>query len=134
MAEAIARRHILGGSLAGRDLFAATAGVSAMDGMPISRESIEALSRLGIEHTGVSKQLTPQMIQAADLVLGMTAAHVDAARQLVDGDPDAMARIMVLDPDGDIEDPIGQEQAVYDAVAERLGELIPQRLLQELSI
>ena len=38
------------------------------------------------------------------------------------------ARIEPLDPDGDLPDPIGQGQDVYDALAARLMELIPDRL------
>jgi protein-tyrosine phosphatase len=72
-----------------------------------------------------------EMIQNADVVFGMTSGHVQTARSLA-GDPDD-ARIVRLDPDGDIADPIGMEQAAYDALAGQFMELIPRRLKEELT-
>jgi hypothetical protein len=34
----------------------------------------------------------------------------------------------LLDPLGDIADPIGQSQSVYDALADQLGKIIAQKL------
>ena len=89
------------------------------------------METLGIEHDGASKPLTGPMVHNADLVLCMTSGHVQAAKALAG--PDACAKIMRLDPDADIEDPIGQGQEAYDALAVRLMEIIPRRLkeLQE---
>ena len=71
------------------------------------------------------------MIRNADAVLGMTASHVLAARQLVRGEP-AEAKIQPIDPAGDVDDPIGMDQPVYDAVADRLSRVIPTRLREVL--
>ena len=70
--------------------------------------------------------MTPEMIQKADLVLGMTASHVQAARMMVGEDSNTL--IERVDPDRDIEDPIGMGQDAYDRVAERLDEVLPERL------
>lgn len=128
MAEGIARHLVDSGTVPGLDseVFVASAGVFAADGVPISPESAEALERRGIGADGASKRLTPEMIRQADLVLGMTAAHVEAARHLAG--PDCDTPIERVDPDGDIDDPIGRGQAVYDQVANRLDEVIPGRL------
>jgi len=134
MAEAIARHALqadpglAGGTEADRDVFVASAGVGALDGMPTTHETIEALRRRGIEHDGRSKRLTDAMIRKADLVVCMTASHQAAARRLVDDAPEHLARIVPLDPAGDIEDPIGMGQREYDALADRLATLIPDRL------
>jgi hypothetical protein len=53
---------------------------------------------------------------------------VSRARDLVAGDPAALARIHVLDPDGDVDDPIGLGQRAYDDLAKYLVELIPRRV------
>lgn len=133
MAEGIARHLVRSGAVEGvdPDLFVASAGVFAADGIPISPESADALARRGIEAEGASKRLTPEMIRQADLVLGMTAAHVEAARHLAG--PGADTPIALVDPAGDIEDPIGLGQAAYDRVAARLDDVIPGRLRELLA-
>ena len=68
--------------------------------------------------------MTPAMIANADLVLGMTEAHVQA-RQMR---PPGTTPVERVDPDGDIEDPIGQGQDIYDRVADRLDRVLPIRL------
>ena len=62
----------------------------------------------------------------ADLVLCMTSGHVQTARALAW--PDEGDKVMRLDPDADIKDPIGMDQAAYDALAGRLMQIIPRRL------
>ena len=95
---------------------------------PTASESITALESMGIEYDGRSTRLTPEMVRGADLILCMTAQHRDAARRLVSDDPELAEKIQVLDLDGDIPDPIGQGQDRYDAVAERMKQVIPERI------
>lgn len=141
MAEAIARDAIerslasragasRGGASGDADLFVASAGVSAADGAPITPEALQTLRALGIEHLGSSKRLTAEMVRRADAVFSMTEAHAEAARALVAGDHDAEAKILRLDPSGDIEDPIGLGPEAYDAVAQRLRAIVPARLAE----
>ena len=66
----------------------------------------------------------------ADLVLAMTAGHVQAAITLAGGEH--RDKIVRLDPDADIEDPIGLDGSAYDALADRLAEIIPPRLKELL--
>ena len=47
--------------------------------------------------------------------------------------PGSNTPIERLDPDGDIADPIGQSQEVYDRVASRIEALIPGRLQEFLA-
>lgn len=136
MAEAIAR-HALDSGLLGEqagDVFVASAGITASDGTPVMAETLEALANLGITtHEGRSKRLTAQMIRKADLVFCMTASHLAAARELVAASPEDQKKLVLLDPENDIEDPIGMGQRAYDEVARRFQELIPQRLKEMLS-
>lgn len=133
MAEAIARHWIDSGLLGERrDVFIASAGISAANGLRPTAETVAALAARGIEHDGVSKPLTAQMIRKADVVFCMTSGHVAAAKGLLgdDGDDDKIKR---LDPDVDIEDPLGSDQNAYDSLAERFMHLIPRRLKGVLS-
>jgi len=133
MAEAIARHHLAQGLLGeGEDVFVASAGISAGAGMKASPETIATLTALGIEHDGLSKPLLPEMIRKADLVLAMTDAHVRAAQELVGSSSEDARKIHRLDPAGDVDDPIGQGQEAYDAVAQQFMTLIPKRLKQLL--
>ncbi len=128
MAEAIARYSIDQGLLGEpSDLFVASAGASAPDGLRPTAETLAALAARGIDHDGVSKTLTAEMIRNADVVFCMTKGHVAAAQSLV-GDQEVARKIMCLDPEGDIEDPLGLDQHAYDSLADRFMTLIPLRL------
>lgn len=115
------------------DAFFASAGVNAFDGMGTSPETVDVLERLGAPPPEHSKRLTVEMVRKADLVLGMTAAHVESARSLVAHEPALRAKIHTLDPDGDIGDPIGLGQVAYDELGAYLVELIPERLTEMLT-
>lgn len=129
MAEAIAQHWLRnGGEAEVGGWLAASAGIAASDGAPPSLETVRALENAGIACDGRSKPLTPEMVAGADLVLGMTRNHVEAVRSLVAGTDGASVPILPVDPDRDVDDPIGMGQGVYDAVAERLMDLIPRRL------
>jgi len=134
MAEGIARALQESGAFgdAGKSLFFASAGTSAFDGDPVSEETELALSRRSARAEGAAKRLTADMVRRADLVLGMTESHVAAARRLVGG-LDPVGKIRRIDPERDIADPIGRGQAAYEAVADRLGDLIPKRVGEMLS-
>jgi protein-tyrosine-phosphatase len=133
MAEAIARQSLEQGLLGvDPDFFVASAGVYASGGDPPTRETLVALSELGIEHDGGSTPLSMEMIQKAELIFCMTESHRLVAIELVSDSPQNQVKIQLLDPDGDIEDPIGMGQPAYDALAVRLTELIPRRLKEVL--
>lgn len=125
MAEGIARRWAITAKV---DLLAGSAGVAAIDGLPTSPETVAVLDRLGIEFQGRSKPLTAKMITSAHTIYCMTASHRAAACALVPDDDAALEKIQLLNPDGDIADPIGAPQAVYDELADRLQKIIPERL------
>ncbi len=122
MAEGIAKHFIEQSGLI--DWKVSSAGVFGMDGMDISIESIKALQNCGIEFNSASRTLTAKMIKDATHVYCMTNSHKQSVLHLV---PDATG-VELLDCDGSIADPIGQNQEVYDAVAERMFELIKDRI------
>lgn len=134
MAEAIARHHIAKGLLGGNEqVFVASAGVQAPDGTPTTPETIRSLSQLGIEYEGHSKRLSEQMIRKADLILCMSAAQQAGARAMVSDSPADQEKILLLDPQSDIEDPIGMGQEAYDSLSRQLMNLVPKRLNEAFS-
>ena len=130
MAEGIAQMLADGGKLPSGlgALFFASAGVSAFDGASTSAEAVEVLERMSAPVPEHAKRLTAEMVRKADLVLGMTSLHVARARALVGNDPSAASRVQLLDPSGDVADPIGLGQRAYDELGAYFAELIPQRI------
>jgi L-threonylcarbamoyladenylate synthase len=134
LAEAIARQQIDRGLLGpDADVFVASAGVGAMDGQEPTPEALATLRDMGIEHVGRSKPLNAQMIRNANVVFCMTASQQEAARTMVSGEPEQMDKIQLLNPAGDVDDPIGLGQAAYDSLAAKFNVLIPGRLVETLS-
>ena len=132
MAEGVARHLQQSGRLSA-DLFFASAGTTAFDGEPMSESTAAVLERLGVATNGTSKRLTAAMVRKADHVLCMTRNHVSAAQSLVNGDGHLGAKIQLLDPKGDIDDPIGHGSDSYNAISIQLLKLIPERLEEMLT-
>jgi protein-tyrosine-phosphatase len=105
MAEAIAQAERL------RPFRAMSAGTSAREGEPMTVEANEALARLTIKpQKHVARVLTPSLIEQADVIYCMTAKHRDAVLQIA---PHASVKTFMLDPHGDIDDPIGKPIESY---------------------
>lgn len=133
MAEAIARHALEQPELAGLgEVFVASAGVAAANGSPVAMETVDALQALGIDYDGASTPLNAAMVEKAHAVFCMTRSHARAVREMVGVNSDAADNVHLLDPEGDIEDPIGLGQSAYNDLAKRLALLIPSRLKEVL--
>ncbi|MBC23611.1 MAG: hypothetical protein CMJ32_06800 [Phycisphaerae bacterium] len=130
MAEAIAQDLISRGGVPGlaSSSLAASAGIFAMEGQPMNPKAVSALRDMGIEHLTHSKQLTPRMVQEADLVLCMTGEHVASVLEIAGLDQEQARKVLPLDPGGDVPDPIGGSQQEYDRIAAGFTSLITERL------
>lgn len=128
LAEGIARGLVAKGiEGVNTDLLVVSAGIFASSGAPTSPETVTALEARGYRCDGASTPLSEEMIDGADVVFGMTASHVDAAKHLA---PSTSTPIERLDPQGDIDDPIGMDEATYERLAMYLEEVIPPRLVE----
>jgi len=125
MAEAIARAHLERAGL-GHRVLVASAGVTASHGAPATPEATRAAEAVGASlTTHRSQPLTPELLDRADVVYTMTESHQRAAMAMAESTQNP--KIHTLDPEGDIEDPIGGPQSLYDAVARRLVAAIERR-------
>src|SRR6202453_83841 len=115
MAEGIFR-HIMKGR---RDIQVMSAGIGAMDGQAPSPYAVQAVRELGIDISRQrSRQLTPELVQEADFIFGMTHSHVDTIFLLY---PQAAEKTFLLREfddtldifEKDISDPIGGSYDVY---------------------
>ncbi len=110
MAEALLRREL------GRDddVTVESAGLGALVGHPASAHSIELMAGLGEDiRAHRARQIHPDMVREADLVLVMEAGH---KRAIDDADPTARGKVYRLGEwqDRDIADPYRRPLAAYE--------------------
>jgi len=103
-----------------------SAGAFAMPGARATPQAVEAVKSMGADLTRHrSRPLTVELIHQADYIFTMSRSHASAVTALV---PSASEKTMTLDPDGDIEDPIGGDLALYQQLAAYMQQIIDQRL------
>jgi protein-tyrosine phosphatase len=72
-----------------------------------------------------ARNLTPELAEQAEMIFCMTGAHRGAVVEML---PQAAGKTYCLDPDGDIEDPIGNGLEAYLKCAGRIQRLVRWRL------
>ncbi len=113
-------------SLRQHHLAVESAGLHATEGMPATAEARTAALELGADlgrHR--SRAVSEDLLRRADVIYTMTQAHRD---ELLERYPAAADKTFTLDPDSDIEDPIGSAVGRYRQLAKRLEALVAQRL------
>ena len=110
MAEALLQH-----ALRGHDEFTVeSAGLGALVGHPASEHSVALMDELGLDISAHrARQIHPDMVSAADLVLVMEAGH---KRAIDDADPTARGKVHRLGEwqDRDIDDPYRRERDAYE--------------------
>jgi protein-tyrosine-phosphatase len=110
---------------------AISAGVSAKVGEAMTVEAKQALRELGFHPNGHrARSVTVELADQAEKIFCMTEAHRNAVVALV---PAVTGKTHCLDPDGDIDDPIGRELPAYIDCARRIHELVQVRF-DEISL
>jgi protein-tyrosine phosphatase len=110
MAEALLRRELRGQN----GYTVHSAGLGALVGHPASEYSVELMAEIGEDISGHrARQIHPDMVSAADLVLVMEAGH---KRAIDDADPTARGKVYRLGEwqDKDIDDPYRKPKAAYE--------------------
>jgi len=125
MAEALLRAR-LAREEARKDWRVGSAGVWTTDGRPASAHAIEEMARRGIDlRAHHSRNVTPQLMAEADLVLAMTRQHVEA---LSSAFPDHAHKVALLSEmvgqTYDIRDPYGGARLEYKYTARELEQLV----------
>jgi protein-tyrosine phosphatase len=104
--------------LPSRGYYVTSAGLSALPGGAAAAEAEQVARVHGADLSAHSSQpLTVDLAAQADYLLGMTQSHV---RALMDYLGPLGLTPRMLDPAGDIADPIGGDQPVYDACAQQI--------------
>ena len=98
---------------------------------PASGEVIKICAEKGIDMTGHrSRTLELQDVKDCDFIFVMTQTHLEHLLQIW---PDAESKCALLDPKGDIADPIGAGERIYSACALQI-EIAVERRLCEMTI
>lgn len=125
-AEIAARLKIPFEALDTADARALSAGVSAKVGAPMTSEAQQALRALDIPAAPhAARSLTAELAQQVEMIFCMTRAHREAVIEMV---PSAAEKTHCLDPEADIEDPIGGGMEAYMKCVSRIHSLIRWRL------
>jgi len=129
MAEAIAHRLLHG---RGRDdVTVSSAGTAAQDGAPASEGAYLIALERGLDLSAHrARQITSDLVAAADLVLGMSPHHVERALALGgDGKSHLLGEYAGRPAaDAQIDDPFGGDLDEYRATFERLEALLVEAL------
>ena len=112
----------------GHNLRALSAGIGAVDGLPASQGARRAMQRRGLSLEGhASQAVTEDLLQKADLVVGMTPRHTALVRAM-----GASAPLYAFD-DPPIPDPYGGDDAQYEQAAQDICRQLPA-LLDRLQV
>jgi len=136
MAEAITR-HMLAekmkvpeDELEKKGVAVVSAGAMAMPGSRAAPAAVDVVREMGGDLTRHrSRMLSVELIHQADMIFTMSKNHARAVTALV---PSAAEKVANLNPEGDIEDPIGGDVALYQQVAGELRTLIEKRLHEKV--
>ena len=103
-----------------------SAGTVPMPGMRATPQAVEAVKALGADLTQHrARPLTVELINQADLILTMTSRHARSVTAMV---PSAAEKLENLDPEHDIEDPVGGDQELYNSLAAQMLTFLEAKL------
>jgi protein-tyrosine phosphatase len=132
MAEAIARQYLAekfkvpADDLERTGYQVVSAGSYAMPGAKATPQAVDAVKNMGIDLSKHrSRALSVELIHQADVIYTMGAGHARAVAAMV---PSATTKLNMLDPEKDIEDPIGGDLSLYAEVADQIKALVERRL------
>lgn len=131
LAEALARREI--DARGWRHVEVGSAGIAAFDGAPASGGSLRVAEAEGLDLSGHrARSLDAAMVDQADLVLTMSAAHVDRVEALGGDDKVDLLTRFARGSSVGVPDPFGGDDAMY-AETLRVLEALVTRALDRLS-
>ena len=126
--EIAARLKIPYAALETVNVRALSAGVSARVGAPLTPEAREVLDSLNVPaEPHAARNLTVALANQAEVIFCLTSAHRKAVIDMI---PEVAGKTYCLDPESDIEDPIGMGLAVYHHCARSIQNLVRLRLAE----
>jgi L-threonylcarbamoyladenylate synthase len=136
MAEGLARlilaekMQVGQGELESKGFSVVSAGSFALPGARATAQGVEAMKGMGVDLSRHrSRPLSVELIHSADFIYTMSRNHAQSVVGLV---PSAAEKTHTLDPDKDVEDPIGGDLSLYQELAVELKGLIEKRLAESV--
>ncbi len=121
-----ARLGVAADELSTRGVRVESAGLYATADLPATAEAVQVARELGADISRHrSRRLTDDLLRRADVIYTMTNAH---RRDMLSRSSAAGDKIFLLDPEGDIADPIGGDVDRYRQTAQRLEAILRRRL------
>lgn len=114
-----------------------SAGISTINGLPVSSHSLYALQRRGIAHQGSSSVLQEEVLDWADIVLTMTSSH---KRDILQRYPEAVDKLYTVKEfaymDKELQEQISEHEQLYTELQMQhiLGQPIDEKQKQRLSL
>lgn len=103
-----------------------SAGTSAANGEPASNNAQKALKTIGLDLSKHrSRKITSDIIQKADMIVGLTKRHAQTVKDLVPA-----AKVTTIS-DKDVVDPFGRDEVVYGQCALEIGRAL-DKLVERL--
>ncbi len=103
-----------------------SAGVMGITGSPASTEAVAFCAGQGVDISAHrSKAVEPELIENADFIFVMTPEH---RGRLVELWPQAAQKCFLLNPQGDVPDPIGGTVQAYQECGEMIKKLVYNRI------
>jgi L-threonylcarbamoyladenylate synthase len=103
-----------------------SAGTVPTAGMRATPQAVEAVKAFGADLTQHrARHITIELINQADLIFTMTGRHARSITAMV---PSAAEKLENLDPDHDIEDPVGGDQELYSSLAAQMLKFLEAKL------
>jgi tRNA threonylcarbamoyl adenosine modification protein (Sua5/YciO/YrdC/YwlC family) len=103
-----------------------SAGTLGIVGFPASAAAVRSCAEKGVDISGHrTRALTAYLLEQSDVIYVMAQGHFNAVE---DFNPDAAERCLLLSENGEIADPIGQSQEIYDACVELIEEAVKKRV------
>ena len=133
MAEAICRQILLKqlncktlDELARFGYIIRSAGTAAVSGASASAGAMAAGAKMGFDlNSHRSTALSMPLLDDMDLIFAMESVHRET---IVAACPDTVDKCLLLDAGGDIKDPYGQSDSVFEACAGQIGQAIQMRV------
>jgi protein-tyrosine phosphatase len=100
-----------------------SAGAAAVSGQPASEPTVRVLAERGIDIANhITKPLTPELVQHADLVLVMSSSHLFSVTEMGGGEKVAMITEFLEGDDlgASVEDPFGSDEEAYRRTYDQL--------------
>lgn len=106
-----------------------SAGLSTAPQMPASRNAVAVLDELGMDlTTHRSRQLDRDLVDAANVIVVMTASHRDQIQTLFRHASEKVFLLRSFDPAADsvdLEDPIGSDVGTYRQIRDTIESALP---------